>query len=206
MRPSVPPYLGLIRVDHAALVRGWVEGDELCEITGLGPIPLTTARELLGESTLRLVLTKGIDVANITYLGRGPNAAQNIALLWSQPFCSNIACPNTFCQRDHRQPFAKVRNTELGNLDQLCTHDHDLKTRFGWALVRGTGRRPFVPPDHPQHPNNTDPPPTGGTSPHFDEGTRPPSGGRTSPPRAPSTQTVEETGQAARRAAERVVG
>jgi hypothetical protein len=182
-RSGTPPYLGLIRVDLEALTRGWVEGDELCEITGLGPIPLTRARELLGESALRLVITRGIDVQNITYLGRGPNAAQNLALLWSQPFCTNIACPNTFCQRDHRKPYAQVRKTELANLDPLCTHDHDLKTRYGWALVAGTGRRAFVPPEHPQHPNNctpnspgTSPPPPMDPADSPRPGTSPPDG------------------------------
>ena len=32
-----PKHLALIRVDLEALIRGRVEGDELCEITGLGP-------------------------------------------------------------------------------------------------------------------------------------------------------------------------
>jgi hypothetical protein len=153
--PTTPPYLGILRMDHSALVRGYVEGDELCEIAGLGPIPVARARELLGESTLRLVLTRGIDVQNVTYLGRGVNAAQKIALLWSQPSCTNIACGNTWVQNDHREPYAKVKNTVLSNIDPLCPHDHDLKTRFGWALINGKGERPFVPPDHPQHPHNT---------------------------------------------------
>jgi len=55
---------------------------------------------------------------------------------------------------DHRKPFADDQVTELGNLDPLCGHDHDLKTHEGWALVEGTGRRPMVPPDDPRHPGN----------------------------------------------------
>ena len=38
-------HLAIVRVDLEALRRGEVEGDELCEITGLGPIPIRTARE-----------------------------------------------------------------------------------------------------------------------------------------------------------------
>src|SRR5262249_29831222 len=52
-------YLGLIRADLEALQRGHVEGDEVCEIAGLGPIPVRTARELLGDAVLKLVITKG---------------------------------------------------------------------------------------------------------------------------------------------------
>ena len=36
-------YLALIRVDHDALVRGEVAGDEECEIAGMGPIPVPVA-------------------------------------------------------------------------------------------------------------------------------------------------------------------
>lgn len=146
-------YRGVLRVDLEALVRGSIEGDETCEIAGLGPIPVAIARSLLGEATLHLVLTKGTDVANVTYLGRGPSAAQRIALLWQMPRCSRLGCNRQArLQVDHRTPFAKRRVTELGNLDPLCEHDHRLKTTSGWSLVEGTGCRPMVPPDHPDHP------------------------------------------------------
>jgi hypothetical protein len=50
-----PPakYVGILRLDFEALLRGWVEGDETCEIRGLGPIPVKTARELLGDAILK---------------------------------------------------------------------------------------------------------------------------------------------------------
>ena len=153
-----PKHLALLRIDLEALVRGRVEGDELCEITGLGPIPIRLARQLLGESILHLVITRGKDVATTVHLGRGPNAAQKVALLWSQPFCSNSACGRTHQESDHREPYADVRETWLGNIDGLCGHDHDLKTYKGWSLVGGTGRRDFVAPDDPRHPKNTGPP------------------------------------------------
>ncbi len=155
-----PKHLALLRIDLEALVRGKVQGDELCEITGLGPIPIRLARQLLGESIIHLVITRGNDVATTVHLGRGPNAAQKVALLWSQPFCSNSACGRTHQESDHREPYANVRETWLGNSDGLCGHDHDLKTYKGWSLVEGTGRRDFVPPDNPRHPKNTGPPGT----------------------------------------------
>jgi len=64
-KPS-PRFMGLIRADIESLRRGTVEGDEICEIAGLGPIPATVARELLGEAVLKLVITKGVDVANVS--------------------------------------------------------------------------------------------------------------------------------------------
>ena len=77
----------LLRVDLEALQRGEVRGDELCEISGVGPIAVSAARELVGESVLQLVITKGVDVLNVTHLGRSPTAAQRVALLFRQPVC-----------------------------------------------------------------------------------------------------------------------
>ncbi len=153
-------YLTLVRVDLEALQRGHIDGDdELCEITGLGPIPVATARELLGESILKLVITKGVDVLHVTHLGRGVNTAQQIALLWQQPVCTRLGCGRRHrMENDHRVEWAKIHCTELANIEPLCIGDHDLKTRHGWALIDGTGKRPMVPPDHPQHPKNRPPP------------------------------------------------
>lgn len=170
-RATNPTHLALVRVDLEALVRGAVEDDERCEITGVGPIPVSVARQLLGDSILKLVITRGVDVRNVTHLGRGPTAAQRVALLWTSPHCSAEGCHRTHVQIDHRIPWAETRHTRLDELDHLCSHCHDLKTIHGWALVAGTGRRPLVPPDHPHHPDNAgyrdqptragpDPPPT----------------------------------------------
>jgi len=48
-----------LRVDAAALRRGHVEGGELCEIAGVGPVPVSTARSLLPESFLKIVVVDG---------------------------------------------------------------------------------------------------------------------------------------------------
>jgi hypothetical protein len=155
-RPSkTPQLLSLVRVDHAALVRGQVERDEVCEITGLGPIPVRVARELLGDAVVKLVLTKGVDVANVTHLGRGPTVAQKIAMWWKTPQCTSLDCTRVQrIQFDHRQEWRQTHHTRLDEGDGLCAHCHDLKTRRGWALVEGEGKRPLVPPDDPRHPKN----------------------------------------------------
>jgi hypothetical protein len=148
-----PRYLALLRIDLAALTRGEVHDGELCEITGIGPVPVATARDLLGDAILKLVITKGTDVAHVTSLGRGPTAAQRIALLWTSPTCTVAGCVGTFTQHDHRLDWAQTHHTRLDELDKLCTHHHDLKTRLGWALVAGTGKRAMVPPRDPRHPH-----------------------------------------------------
>jgi hypothetical protein len=160
-RPSAPnpSFLALLRVDREALVRGRTQGDELCDIAGVGPVPARVARTLLGEAILKLVITKGVDVVNVTHLGRGPSAAQRVALLWTSPWCTNLACSHSLLvQHDHRTPWTEVHETTLDNIDRLCGPCHQRKTHHGWALVPGKGRRPLVPPHDPRHPNHSAPP------------------------------------------------
>ena len=156
-RPN-PRYLALLRVDVAALAEGAAADGEVCEIAGVGPVPLSVARELLGESILKLVITKGVDVVNVVHLGRGATAAQRVALLWSKPKCANVECSSRFVQIDHRKPWADTKHTRLDELDPLCPHHHKLKTNEGWSLVEGSGRRAFVGPKDPRHPRNRPPP------------------------------------------------
>jgi Domain of unknown function (DUF222) len=170
-RPN-PSFLAVLRVDLEALKRGRVHGDELCEIAGVGSVPACVARDLLGESILKLVITSGVDVVNVTHLGRGPSAAQRIAALWTTPACANSLCSHTLAiEHDHRSPWAEVHETVLGNIDRLCRPCHKRKTHDGWALAKGRGRRPLVPPDDPRHPGNR--PDTGERDPPADPGRRP---------------------------------
>lgn len=146
-------HLGLIRVDLTALLKGGVGDGELCEIAGVGPISVQAARELLGESILKLVITRGVDVVSVTHLGRGPTAAQQVALLWANPVCCVQGCNRVRrLEWDHRRPWAQVRETVLANLDGPCEFHHARKTRDGWEMVHGTGRRAMVPPSDPRHP------------------------------------------------------
>jgi Domain of unknown function (DUF222) len=152
-------YLGIIRIDHTALRRGSVEGDEVCEIVGLGPIPVSVARGLLGDAILKLVITKGVDIANVTHLGRSATVAQQVALWWKSAACTVLGCTRTQrLQNDHRHEWAKTKRTRVDELDPLCKHHHDLKTRHNWALIEGDRPRPMVPPDNPRHPTYRPPP------------------------------------------------
>ena len=154
-RQPSPKFLGLVRVDHAALARGAVDDGEVCEIAGLGPIPVSTARDLLGDAILKVVLTKGQQVANVTSLRRSPTMAQQVALWWQAPACQVIDCTRTRrLENDHRDEWCKTHVTDVETLDPLCGHHHWLKTVLGWALVEGTGRREMVAPDDPRHPKN----------------------------------------------------
>jgi hypothetical protein len=110
-----------------ALRRGHVQGGELCEISGVGPVPVSVAKGLLGEAIVKLVITTGVDVANVTYLGRGPTAAQKAALLWMNPTCAVQGCYRARVEWDHREPWAQTKHTRLDELNPLCSFHHDLK-------------------------------------------------------------------------------
>ena len=154
-------YHAIIRADLEALIAGTVEGEEICEIDG-SPISVAALRDLLGDSIVHLVLTRGQDVGHVTYLGRGLSAAQHIAELWQNRRCIVEGCPAVLgLEDDHETPWAEHHTTTLANNRRECRQHHDLKTHEGWALVEGTGRRPMVPPDDPRHPRHARQPAAG---------------------------------------------
>ena len=148
----------LARIDLDALVRGHAEGGETCELVGYGPVPVSVITEMIdsGNPFLVAIATKGIDVVGVAHLGRRFTAAQVSAMEFRDPTCAAEGCNQVArLELDHRDDWAKTKKTRFTSGDRLCGHDHDKKTRLGWALVEGSGKRPFVPPDDPRHPRNT---------------------------------------------------
>jgi hypothetical protein len=147
----------LVRVDFDALLRGRPIDGEVCEIAGYGPVAVSAVRELLGsgDAFLAGIVTKGTQVVGVAHLGRRATALQATALEWTNPTCAADGCTRAVrLEIDHRKSWASTKVTITDLLDRLCEHDHDLKTRFDWSLVDGTGKRPFVPPTDPRHPNH----------------------------------------------------
>jgi hypothetical protein len=52
--------------------------------------------------------------------------------------CLFVGCrrPAADCQQDHRHDYGHGGRTSEHNLGPACAHDHDLKTRWGWRLVK----------------------------------------------------------------------
>ncbi len=88
----------------------------------MGPVPLETARSLLGDAILHLVITKGTDIASITYLGRTIRAPLERALMARDETCVIPGCDvREGLQIDHRIiPVVKNGETTLWNLPRLC--------------------------------------------------------------------------------------
>jgi len=148
----------LVRVDHAALLRGYPVGAEVCEVAGFGPTSVQAVVDFIGSGDpfLKAVVTKGKDVVGVAHLGRRPNAHQQSALDWLFPTCAAEGCGTRaqFLQTDHRVGWAQTHVTVLDLLDRLCRFHHGLKTTQGWALVEGKGKRAFVAPRDPRHPRH----------------------------------------------------
>ncbi len=145
----------LVRVDLPALLRGYPVLGETCEIAGFGPVAVSAIRDLLdtADPFLAAVVSSGKAVLGVAHMGRRPRGIQQSALEWLYPTCAAEGCgASTFLEIDHRLDWARSGVTVFDLLDRLCSHHHALKTREGWGLVEGRGKRPFVAPDDPRHP------------------------------------------------------
>ena len=151
----------IVRADLDALLRGVVADGEVCELVGWGPMPVSTVEEMIASGALLCaVATKGCDVASVVHLGRRPTALMTTALQWLYPTCAVQGCGQVArLQKDHRDDWARTKVTMLGGLDLLCAYHHGLKTTKNWALVEGKGKRAFVAPEDPRHPNRAHAPP-----------------------------------------------
>ena len=156
--PKRPSYIGskvIVRIDYMALIRGYPVGDEVSEISGVGPVSPEAVIEMLINDNpfIAAVLTKGNDVLSVVHFGRKPTSKQITALEWLYPSCGVKGCNAAlFLEMDHTIPWSYTHMTTLKSLDRLCSYHHDLKTNLNWQLVKGRGKRDFVPPDDPRHP------------------------------------------------------
>jgi hypothetical protein len=152
----------LVRVDLPKYLREFTEGcvgddDEVCEIVGYGPVPVSAIRALMdsGDPFLAAVVTNGVQILGVAHLGRKFTAHQKTALEWLHPTCAVEGCNSLAkLEYDHREDWARTHCSLVDLADRMCPPHHDLKTHEGWALVEGIGKRPFVPPDDPRHPKH----------------------------------------------------
>jgi Domain of unknown function (DUF222)/HNH endonuclease len=134
-------------VDSAALERGHVDRGERCEITGVGPVPVTTARALLDDASVAVMLRDGDDITAVSGPTRTIPTKLRRALETRYPTCGVRSCTNDqFLEIDHVVPIEDHGTTEIANLWRLCSHHHALKTYQGWKVVGVNGDRDLVPP------------------------------------------------------------
>ena len=135
--PSGPCTMVHVRVDHAALTRGRLVGGEICEIPGIGPIPVEVARRLAVDSILSVLVTDGVDVTAVAHVGRTIPAAVRRALLERDQMCAVPGCDiSEALEIDHIDPLVQGGITTLDNLVRLCHWHHYLKTHQGHRIER----------------------------------------------------------------------
>jgi uncharacterized protein DUF222 len=137
---------GVVRIDHRALVRGYTEPGDVCEIVGGGPIPVAVASRLLDDAFLKAVVVDGTEVLTVSHLGRTIPARLRTAVEELHPECDIEGCHvSENLEIDHNQPIEEFGRTELGNLGRLCPHHHHHKHRHRLRLEGRPGRMRFVP-------------------------------------------------------------
>jgi hypothetical protein len=136
-----------VSVDSAVLARGHTDAGERCEIKGVGSVPVTTARALLDDARVSVLVRDGDDITSVSSPKRTIPTKLRRALEARYPTCAVKACANDqFLEIDHIVPVEDHGPTELPNLWRICTHHHALKTHGGWKVVGNNGERNLVPP------------------------------------------------------------
>jgi hypothetical protein len=144
---SGPATMVHVRVDHQALRRGHIEPGEVCEIPGVGPIPVEVARELAADSILSVLVTDGIDVTTIAHAGRTIPASLRRALVERDPVCVVPGCEvRDHLEIDHVHPAGLGGQTSMANLARLCHWHHYLKTHQRHRLEPAKRGWRWVPP------------------------------------------------------------
>ncbi|MEW6476330.1 MAG: DUF222 domain-containing protein [Actinomycetota bacterium] len=147
--PPGPENMIHVMVDYEALMRGHTIPGEQCEIPGIGPIPVTLARQMSEDAILKVLLTRGVDVMAVAHGGRTIPAHLASALEVRDRKCIVPRCDGTTgLQRDHRNSFGRTQVTKLEDLALLCPWHHYLKTFCGYTYRGGPGNWEWIPPEN----------------------------------------------------------
>ncbi|HEY3831149.1 MAG TPA: DUF222 domain-containing protein [Acidimicrobiia bacterium] len=153
--PAAPKYTAsrvhlVIHVDAAAWERGYTCPGETCEVAGVGPIDVASAKRMCGDAIVDIVVSKGVDVRTLAHAGRTVTKAQYAALIAEGYECNVEGCGNTRnLEIDHLgNGWAVDHHTCNGELAFKCGHCHDLKSHKHWTdgPCLPNGKRKLNPP------------------------------------------------------------
>ncbi len=141
------PATVVFRVDHSAFVRGHTEPGEICEIAGIGPVPVFVAQKLAVDAVFKALIVDGTDVRAVSHLGRTIPARLRTAVVEEFGECAIAGCHvSRHLEIDHNTPVCEHGPTELGNLCRLCRFHHWHKHAFN-ERVEGEGTNRHLVPD-----------------------------------------------------------
>ncbi|MCA1843279.1 MAG: 13E12 repeat family protein, partial [Actinobacteria bacterium] len=102
-----PKHMLVVHVAYEAITRGAVLDGEVCEISGVGPIPLEVAQNLSSDAILRVLVTKGGQPMAVTPGVRTIPRALRLLIEARDRTCVVPGCDvNRGLQIDHRKGFA----------------------------------------------------------------------------------------------------
>jgi hypothetical protein len=139
-KPAAPQVV--IDVTHRSLVTGEVGERDVCEVRGVGPIPVGRAREIMADAFLKALLTDGQDVRLVKHFGRHLPAEIRTALAWRYRTCIEPGCDRTVgLEWDHVDPVANGGPTSYENVGPRCKLHHKAKTERDRAVGLLGGER-----------------------------------------------------------------
>ncbi|MFJ6652267.1 DUF222 domain-containing protein [Microbacterium sp. NPDC091313] len=108
-------------------------------VEGVGPIPLSRARELCGGSSGWMRVLTHPETGVVLSVGRDryrPPAELRRLVRWRSERCQAPGCgmPAHRCEIDHQTPWAGGGRTELANLAPLCSGHHTIRHHGGWCV------------------------------------------------------------------------
>ncbi len=129
-----------IRIDLVdALKRGHTERSEICEIAGVGPIPVGAATEYLGEAFLKLLILNGTEIKTIAHMGRAIPAKLRTGIEERDRVCQAPTRDTSGgLEIDHIKHFSEGGPASLEYLVRLCKRHHLQKTHDGYRLIERT--------------------------------------------------------------------
>jgi len=148
-----------LRVDHSAFERGDTEPGEICEIEGIGPVPVATARNLSTDALVYVLATKGRDITHYAERGRYIPDKLRLALEARDQVCVALGCNvRDGLEIHHIDPVDNNGETSLENCCRLCRWHHYLCTHQRWRVEPTPEGWRVTPPDNRAPPTDRDPP------------------------------------------------
>lgn len=129
----------VVRIDFAALMRGSVEPGEMCEIPGVGPVPVAVARDVLGSELCDIVIHHGTDIRTVVCGSRSATLALRRAVLERDGYVC-VDCRSPFgLELDHFQPASITNHTIYDEYGPRCRRCHKQKSQREAATTRAAG-------------------------------------------------------------------
>ena len=106
-----------------------------CEIKGVGPVPVETARDYLGDSLLTILVKKGVDVTTVAHDGtKTMPASVRRAVLARDQECVVASCSAAATQIHHLEYRSRGGCHSVENCRGVCDWCHDLVHHHHYAL------------------------------------------------------------------------